>query len=48
MPAVRLEWRKATGNISVQVIAFMGVVWYNLNSKRLCTPVKFADLIKGL
>ena len=29
--------------ISVQVIAFMGVIWNRLNSKRPCTLMHFAD-----
>ena len=28
---------------SAQVIAFMGVIWHHLNSKRPCTPMDFAD-----
>ena len=35
-------------NISAQVVAFMGVVWNLLNSKRLYTLANLADFIKGV
>ena len=34
-------------NISVQVIAFMGVIWNHLNSKRPCALMDFADCFDG-
>ena len=46
MQAVCFKFRME-GNISAQVIAFVGVIWNHCDSKRLCTLVSFADLSEG-